>query len=107
MQADFESLFSQLNCIVRSDRSGVYVRSGTDALPIDERTITRVSSPEIKEAAQSAAVTVVISSHNDDCLESIREVPETRQWLLAVVHMQNQIREKTLLYVGLRNCDLA
>ena len=58
------------------------------------------------EAPRRAAVGVVVARHDDDRLQAAREIPEARQRLAVVVHLQDQVREQPLLLVGLRNRDL-
>jgi len=62
---------------------------------------------ENDEPAQCTTVPMIITGHDDDSLESTREIPETRKWLLPEIHVQDKICKEALLFICLRNGDFA
>ena len=58
------------------------------------------------EAADGAAVAVVVAGHHDRRLLVARQEPEPRQRLPVQVHLLDQVVEQVLLLVGLRDRDL-
>ena len=48
---------------------------------------------------------MIVAGHDDDGLQSAREIPEPRQRLAIAVHEVDQVRQQPLLLVGLRDRD--
>ena len=49
---------------------------------------------------------MIIASHNHDCLEVIREIPEPRERPCRKRHLLNEVNEETLLFIRLRYLNL-
>src|SRR5207248_6756523 len=50
---------------------------------------------------------VVVTCHNNNCLQTVWKIPEARQRLSRGIHQQDDVCQKTLLLVCLWNCNVA
>src|SRR5688572_25154166 len=48
---------------------------------------------------------VVVASHNNRRFITFRQIPQLRQWFAVLVHIADEVRQQTLLLVGLRNSN--
>ncbi len=104
VQRDLEPLRRQAGeVVVGRSIVGVHVDRPAQAGPIEQRAARRALCRQGIEARDPAPGTVVIRGEDHGRTVILREVPEARQWLPVDVHVRDQVGEKALLLVGLRN----
>ena len=107
VEGDLESLTLEVGDLrIRDGRVRIDVGGAAHALPVGDRAARRAVRLVLLEAADGAAVGMVIAGHHHCGLQVSRQEPEPRQWLLLEVHLLDQVREQVLLLVGLRDRDL-
>ena len=83
---------------------GIDVSTAPDALPVFHRTPRRAARHILIELRSNTIPSIVIIiCHDHHGLRIPGEVPEARQGFPVEVHLNNQVRQQSLLFIGLRD----